>query len=61
LEISLLELAYRSAGGEAEADMLLTTAKHRVDAEKVQKAATQEFAAKQNKKEKKSAPDKGAA
>jgi ParB family chromosome partitioning protein len=61
LEISLLELAYRS-GGEPDNDVLLTTAKrYRVDAEKAQKAVAQEFAAKQKKKEKKSAPDKSAA
>ena len=61
LEISLLESAYRN-GGDADSDVLLTTAKrYRVDAEKVQKAVAQEFAAKQRKKEKKPAPDKGTA
>jgi ParB family chromosome partitioning protein len=61
LEISLLELAYRS-GGHPDSDVLLTTAKrYRIDTEKVHKAVAQEFAAKQKKKEKKSAPDKGAA
>ncbi len=61
LEISLLELAYRS-GEDPESDVLLSTAKrYRIDAEKVQKAVAQEFAAKQKKKEKKCAPDKTAA
>jgi ParB family chromosome partitioning protein len=61
LEISLLESAYRN-GGEPESDVLLTTAKrYRVDAEKLQKAVTQEFTAKQKKKEKKCPPDKSAA
>ena len=56
LEISLLELAYRS-GGDSDHDVLLTTAKrYRVDIEKVQKSVAQEFAAKQKKKEKKSTP-----
>jgi hypothetical protein len=61
LEISLLELAYRSAG-TPDSDILLNTAKrYRIDAEKVQKTVAQEFAAKQKKKEKKSAPDKSVA
>lgn len=61
LEISLLESAYRS-GGDPDSDVLLTTAKrYRIDGEKVQKAVAQEFAAKQKKKEKKTAPDKSAA
>src|SRR5439155_59516 len=61
LEISLLESAYHS-GGDADTDVLSTTAKrYRVDTEKVHKAVAQEFAAKQKKKEKKSTPDKGAA
>ena len=61
LEISLLESAYRN-GGDANGDVLLTTAKrYRVDSEKLQKAVAQEYAAKQRKKEKKFAPDKGAA
>ena len=61
LEISLLESAYRS-GGDSDSDILLNTAKrYRIDAEKLQKAVAQEFAAKQKKKEKKSAPDKSAA
>jgi len=60
LEVSLLDSAYRS-GGDADDDVLLNTAKrYRIDAEKVQKAVAQEFAAKQKKKEKKSAPDKSA-
>jgi hypothetical protein len=60
LEISLLESAYRS-GADSDSDILLNTAKrYRIDAEKVQKAVAQEFAAKQKKKEKKSAPDKSA-
>jgi ParB family chromosome partitioning protein len=61
LEISLLESAYRN-GGDVDGDVLLTTAKrYCVDSEKLQKAVTQEYAAKQKKKEKKSAPDKSAA
>ena len=61
LEISLLESAYHS-GGDADTDVLSTTAKrYRVDTEKVHKAVAQEFAAKQKKKEKKSTPDEGAA
>jgi len=61
LEISLLDLAYRS-GGAPDSDVLLTTAKrYRIDAEKVHKTVAQELAAKQKKKEKKSAPDKSAA
>jgi hypothetical protein len=61
LEISLLESAYRS-GGDADNDVLLTTARrYRIDAEKLQRAVAQEFAAKQKKKEKKVAPDKSAA
>jgi ParB family transcriptional regulator, chromosome partitioning protein len=60
LEASLLESAYRNDGGDE--DILLTTAKrYRIDAEKLHKAVAQEFAAKQKKKEKKSAPDKSAA
>ena len=52
LEISLLESAYRN-GTDSDCDALLTTAKrYRIDAEKVQKAVAQEFAAKQQKKEK---------
>ncbi len=61
LEISLLESAYRS-GGDPEGDVLLGTAKrYRIDAEKTNRAVAQEFAAKQQKKEKKSAPDKSVA
>lgn len=61
LEISLLESAYRS-GEDADSDILLTVAnRYRIAPEKVEKAVTQEFAAKQKKKEKKSAPDKSAA
>jgi len=61
LEIGLLESAYRS-GGDPDSDVLLTTAKrYRIDAEKVQKAVSQEFAAKQKKKEKKTAPDESLA
>jgi ParB family transcriptional regulator, chromosome partitioning protein len=61
IEISLLESAYRN-GGDSDNDVLLNAAKrYRIDAEKVQKAVAQEFAAKQKKKEKKSAPDKSAA
>jgi ParB family transcriptional regulator, chromosome partitioning protein len=61
LEVSLLDSAYRNGGAE-DNDVLLETAKrYRVDAEKVHKAVVQEFAAKQKKKEKKAAPDKGAA
>jgi ParB family chromosome partitioning protein len=61
LEISLLEFAYRS-GGDPESDVLLGTAKrYRIDTERVNKAVAQEFAAKQKKKERKSAPDKSAA
>jgi ParB family transcriptional regulator, chromosome partitioning protein len=61
LEISLLESAYRS-GGDPDSDVLFSTAKrYRIDAEMLQKAVAQEFAAKQKKKEKKTAPDKSAA
>jgi ParB family chromosome partitioning protein len=61
LEISLLESAYRS-GGNSENDVLLSTAKrYRIDAEKVQTAIAQEFAAKQKQKERKTAPSKSAA
>jgi ParB family chromosome partitioning protein len=61
LEISLLESAYRS-GGDPDGDVLLSTAKRcRIDAEKLEKAVAHEFATKQKKKEKKSAPDKSAA
>ena len=61
LEISLLESAYRS-GADEDCDILLTAAKrYRVDPEKVQKAVTQEFAAKQKKKERKTTPDKSVA
>jgi ParB family chromosome partitioning protein len=61
LEISLLESAYRS-GGDPDSDTLLSTAKrYRIDVDKMQKAVAQEFAAKQKKKEKKTAPDKSAA
>ncbi|HXZ41148.1 MAG TPA: hypothetical protein VEG68_10440 [Terriglobales bacterium] len=46
LEISLLESAYRN-GSDPDSDILLTTAKrYRIDAEKLQKAVAQEFAAK---------------
>jgi len=55
LEITLLESAYRS-GGDPDSDVLLSTAKrYRIDAEKLHKAVAQEFAAKQKKKEKKTA------
>lgn len=58
VEISLLELAYRS-GADPDSDALLTTAKrYRIDADKVQKAVTQELAAKQKKKGTNSPPDK---
>lgn len=61
LEVSLLDSAYRS-GGDADSDVLLETAKrYRVDTEKLEKTVAQEFAAKQKKKKKKPAPDKGAA
>jgi ParB family chromosome partitioning protein len=60
LEISLLDSAYGS-GGDPDNDVLLNTAKrYRIDAEKVQKAVAREFAAKQKKKEKKSASNKSA-
>jgi len=60
LEVSLLESAYRN-DAECDSDVLLTTAKrYRIDAEKVQKAVAQEFAAKRKNKEKPSAPDKTA-
>ena len=59
LEVSLLELAYRS-GGVPDSDALLAIAKrYRIDAEKVQKAVAQELAAKQKKK--KAAPSKSGA
>jgi ParB family transcriptional regulator, chromosome partitioning protein len=62
LESSLLESAYRSGGNDPDSDVLLTTAKrYRIDVEKLQKAVTQEFAAKKKIKEKKPAPDKSAA
>ena len=61
LEISLLESAYRN-GGDPESDVLLTTAKrYRIDAEKTEKAVAQEFATKQEKKEKKTATKKSVA
>jgi hypothetical protein len=61
LEISLLESAYRNSD-HSDRDALLSTAKrHRIDAEKVQKTVAQEFAAKQKKKEKKSASADSAA
>jgi ParB family chromosome partitioning protein len=61
LEISLLDAAYRN-GSRNENDVLLTTAKrYRIDPEKVHKAVTQEFAAKQKKKDRKAAPSKNAA
>lgn len=61
LEISLLESAYRNGGGDANNDVLLTTARrYRIDGEKLQRAVAQEFAAKQKKKEKKVTPDKSA-
>jgi ParB family transcriptional regulator, chromosome partitioning protein len=61
LEISLHESAYHS-GGDSNDDVLLNAAKrYRIDAEKLHKAVAQEFAAKQKKKEKKTAPDKNAA
>jgi ParB family chromosome partitioning protein len=61
LEISLLEIAYRS-GRDPDSDALLSTAKrYRIEAEKVQKAIAQEFVAKQKKKEKKLPPDKSPA
>ena len=61
LEVSLLETAYRN-GGDTDSDVLLNTAKrYRIDADKLQKAVAQEFAAKQKKKERKTAPDKSPA
>jgi ParB family chromosome partitioning protein len=61
LEISLLESAYRN-GGEPASDVLLSTAKrYRIDTEKVQKTVAQEFAAKQKKIQRKTAPDKSPA
>ena len=58
LEISLLDSAY-SSGGDGDSDVLLNAAKrYRIDPEKMQKAVAQEFAAKQKKKEKKTASDK---
>ena len=61
LEISLLEMTYRS-GGDPDSDALLSTAKrYRVDTDKLQKAVAQEFVAKQKKKEKKSPPEKSTA
>jgi hypothetical protein len=61
LEISLLESAYRSVGDD-DSDVLLNTARrYRIDAEKVQKAVAQEFAARQRKKEKNTALDRNAA
>jgi len=57
----LLESAYRNGNGN-DNDVLLTTARrYRIDVEKMQKEVAHEFAAKQKKKEKKSAPDKSAA
>jgi ParB family transcriptional regulator, chromosome partitioning protein len=60
LEISLLESAYRS-GGDLDSDVLLSTAKrYRIDAEKLHKAVAEEFAAKQKKSHKRTAPEKSA-
>ena len=54
----LQELAY-AASGKSEDDSLLNTAKrYRVDAEKIQKAVAQEFAAKLKKKEHKASSKK---
>jgi ParB family transcriptional regulator, chromosome partitioning protein len=61
LEVSLLESAYRN-DGEPDTDVLLNTAKrYRIDAEKLQKAVAQEFAAKQKKKERTTTPGKNPA
>jgi len=50
--VAVLLLRKIETGGDPESDVLLTTAKrHRIDAEKLQKAVAQEFAAKQKKKE----------
>ena len=50
LEISLLQSAYQS-DGDPDNDVLLATAKRcRIDADKVQKAVAQEFAAKRKEK-----------
>jgi ParB family chromosome partitioning protein len=61
LEVSLLESAYRG-NGDADNDVLLTSAKrHRIDTEKVQKAVSQEFVEKQRKRKKHSEADKASA
>jgi len=61
LEISLLESAYRS-GGDADNDVLLSTARrYRIDTEKLKRAVAQEFAAKHKKKEKKVNSDRSTA
>ena len=58
LEVSLIESAYATSG-KSDNDSLLNTAKrYRVDAEKIQKAVAQEFAAKLKKKEQKASSKK---
>ncbi len=60
LEVSLIESAYATTG-KSDDDSLLNTAKrYRVDAEKIQKAVAQEFAAKLKKKEQKERPKSAA-
>ena len=58
--MSLIESAYATSG-KSDNDSLLNTAKrYRVDAEKIQKAVAQEFAAKLKKKEQKARPKSAA-
>ena len=60
LEVSLIESAY-SGSGKSDTDVLLRTAKrYRIDAERIQKSVAHEFAAKQKKKEQKTASSKTA-
>ena len=60
LEVSLIESAYATSG-KSDNDSLLNTAKrYRIDAEKIQKAVAQEFAAKLKKKEQKARPKSAA-
>jgi hypothetical protein len=61
LEVGLLESAYRNGNGNDDDVLLNAARRYRIDVDKMRKAVALEFAAKQKKKEKKSAPAKGAA
>ena len=58
LEVSLLESAYRNGNGDEDDALLNAARRYRIDCKKVHKAVAQEFAAKQQKKKGKAAPDK---